>query len=83
MTTHKATGTQLFISADQLPKNPTREDFERLSWKEVGEILNPLEDFYLTGSGNLNPNGILLKKPRNTSTKAHGFKPPKPRKRWN
>jgi hypothetical protein len=41
MTTHKATGTRLFISADPLPGNPTHEDFERLEWKEVGNIFKP------------------------------------------
>lgn len=34
----EVTGTKLFISTDPLPKNPTKEDFDRLEWKELGEI---------------------------------------------
>lgn len=59
MTAHKATGTQLFISKDPLPENPTREDFERLAWKEIGNIVSTNFDDAVTYTPIKSPTKII------------------------
>lgn len=75
-----ATVTQIFISTDPVPENPTREDFERMKWRKLCEIIDDKAEKIINGDGS-KPDGILLKrnKPKN---KPHGFKPPKSRRRW-